>query len=282
MNDDVDPVVAPDLAGPKVVTKPVKARLVKVIPTDRVSFEKQLSALRAYAAASGQEKKAVTNDEVAAVMSDLAPSSISLCNPFFSDVGLLIPEGRKQRPDEAVFDFQHAFEWSPESAGEKLHGVFADTWAAKALVPKLTFRELSKDEAIHFLAEESKATKAHRRNLETLLEFLNVAGVVRVEGNTVLKANGSPAKEPDGARSDSDSPPAPSPPPPARDHDLGAALHPFIRGLLDKLPEPEGEWTISGRIKWLQTAANIFDLLYATDEEDAPGVEVKIKREGDP
>lgn len=42
----------------------------------------------------------------------------------------------------------------------------------------------------------------------------------------------------------------------------GPALHPFIQGLLLKLPEPETEWEPAQRVKWLQTAANIFDLIY--------------------
>lgn len=39
-------------------------------------------------------------------------------------------------------------------------------------------------------------------------------------------------------------------------------LHPFIQGLLQTLPEPESDWPSSARVKWLQTAANIFDLIY--------------------
>lgn len=45
-------------------------------------------------------------------------------------------------------------------------------------------------------------------------------------------------------------------------------LHPFIVGLLQKLPPPESEWSVRDRVKWLQTAANIFDLMYTgTDGE---------------
>lgn len=40
------------------------------------------------------------------------------------------------------------------------------------------------------------------------------------------------------------------------------AFHPFIQGLLDTLPEPETNWAVEGRAKWLQAAANIFDLIY--------------------
>ena len=42
-------------------------------------------------------------------------------------------------------------------------------------------------------------------------------------------------------------------------------LHPFVQGLLKTLPEPETEWPSSARVKWLQTAANIFDLIYKGD-----------------
>src|SRR5262249_53437932 len=34
------------------------------------------------------------------------------------------------------------------------------------------------------------------------------------------------------------------------------------QGLLKTLPEPETDWPSAGRVKWLQTAANIFDLIY--------------------
>ena len=54
-------------------------------------------------------------------------------------------------------------------------------------------------------------------------------------------------------------------------------LHAFIKGLLDKLPPPETDWPVSGRIKWLQTAANIFDLMYTTSTGSSNDIEVKEK-----
>jgi hypothetical protein len=42
-------------------------------------------------------------------------------------------------------------------------------------------------------------------------------------------------------------------------------LHPFIEGLLDTLPAPDTNWAVEGRAKWLQAAANIFDLMYKGD-----------------
>ena len=50
--------------------------------------------------------------------------------------------------------------------------------------------------------------------------------------------------------------------------DRAQRLHPFIQGLLDTLPgipdpKQKPEWPVADRAKWLQTAANIFDLIYA-------------------
>jgi hypothetical protein len=43
----------------------------------------------------------------------------------------------------------------------------------------------------------------------------------------------------------------------------GGNYHPFIVGLLRKLPEPESSWTDEERVKWLDAAVRIFDLMYA-------------------
>lgn len=39
-------------------------------------------------------------------------------------------------------------------------------------------------------------------------------------------------------------------------------LHPFFRGLLETLPEPGMDWAATSREQWLETARNIFALLY--------------------
>jgi len=49
-----------------------------------------------------------------------------------------------------------------------------------------------------------------------------------------------------------------------------ASLHPFFHGLLDALPEPGSNWPQTQREQWLETARNIFALLYADIEEREP------------
>lgn len=50
-------------------------------------------------------------------------------------------------------------------------------------------------------------------------------------------------------------------------------LHPFIQGLLIKLPAPESDWPIEEQEKWLRTASNIFGMIYKSPE---PGI-IEIK-----
>jgi hypothetical protein len=53
---------------------------------------------------------------------------------------------------------------------------------------------------------------------------------------------------------------------------------PLIQGLFSKLPEPSAEWPLPARQKWLQTAANIFDLMYASGEADAGELAIRVER----
>lgn len=42
-------------------------------------------------------------------------------------------------------------------------------------------------------------------------------------------------------------------------------LHPFIAGLLERLPEADTVWSIEGRAAWLEAAASVFKLIYQGD-----------------
>lgn len=60
--------------------------------------------------------------------------------------------------------------------------------------------------------------------------------------------------------------------------DGGGQYHPFIQGLLQKLPEPDSEWPLEARKKWLSTASNIFGLMYTQPGDQDKGViDIEIK-----
>lgn len=49
---------------------------------------------------------------------------------------------------------------------------------------------------------------------------------------------------------------------------LPSDLHPFFRGLLETLPEVGTDWSTPEREQWLETARNIFGLLYREPNRD--------------
>jgi hypothetical protein len=56
----------------------------------------------------------------------------------------------------------------------------------------------------------------------------------------------------------------------------GIVLHPLIEGLIKTLPDPQVEWPIEKRAKWLRAAAQNFDLIYPDTTEDS--IEIKVQR----
>lgn len=165
-------------------SRPDRSRPTKPLPTERLTIETQLSVLRGYAATSGNERKAVSNDDVGKTI-NMNPNSVSMCNPFFESVGLIVRDGRKQRPSDMVFDYFQAHQWNPETAATKLASAFSGAWFSGVLIPKLSFRPLSRIEAAGFLADEIKASKDYRDNLLLLLEYMKQVGIVAIDGDTV-------------------------------------------------------------------------------------------------
>lgn len=181
----------------------------KILPTWRVGFDKQLGILRAFAAASGPEHKAVSNDEVGSIVA-MHKNTVSICNPFFVDIGLFVKEGQKHKPTEDAFNYAAAHDWSAETATLKLAPLMRKTWFAVTLIPKLAFRTLSKDEAIGFLADEAKAPKEYKPELEFLLEYLRVSGIVISDGASV--SIGPLARDGTGINTGQPPPPTPQAP----------------------------------------------------------------------
>lgn len=170
-----------------------KAKPVKSLPTGRLIFPNQVSTLRAYAKASLHARKnAVSNADVAAV-ANLNPNTVSLCNPFWADIGLLIRDGYKYQPTEEVFDFDTLADHGDEWAGRRLAPVIESSWFGKALLPRLSLRKITIDEAIQALALECKSpSKDFVPQIAMLLDYLKFAGLIEIDNKIVSKTTERP------------------------------------------------------------------------------------------
>jgi len=147
----------------------------------------------------------------------------------------------------------------------------------KALYDKLAGQTLPPPQALEHMAEQAGvAPKQKDRARQSFIRSAKQAGMFDLSPDRLAMPpglNGSTSTTK--AAPDAAAPPPPQVPPSAQ------TLHPFVRGLLDKLPPPDTEWAIKDRAKWLTTAANIFDLMY-TEPNEAMTIEITVKHLGGP
>ncbi len=174
----------PALPGNGASTTIKRVRPAKTLPTERIQFPKQLDVLRAYAAASGPTGKAVTLKAVADLVK-MVESTVSLSNGFFTDTGLITRTAEGVLPSQDVVNYLRAYEWNPETAAQKLAPTLRSTWFGQRLVTKLSFQPMNEGEAIQDLAQEAAAGKEYEKQIITLLDYAEAAGIIVRENETI-------------------------------------------------------------------------------------------------
>jgi hypothetical protein len=162
----------------------------KTLPSDRLAFEKQVAALRAFAVVyEANGNKPVTNEDAGKII-NMSGNTVVVTNGFFSDVRLLSrqKDGPALIPSAETLAYYKAYEWDPSTAGEKLRPVFERCWFSEVLVPRLKFRPYEEREALTVLAEACSAAKEYEPRLQVLLDYMVFAGVVLRDGGQIKSA----------------------------------------------------------------------------------------------
>lgn len=162
-----------------------------------MAFEKQLAALRAYAAIyDSNGGKPVTNEQAGELL-NMAGSTVVVTNGWFTEMKLLTRQKDEGGfvPSPEVVAYYKAHEWDPANAGEKLRPALERGWFAELLVPRLKFRAYEEREALTALAEASGASKDYEERLRILVEFMLACGLVVREGTTIKLAAGGRGAE---------------------------------------------------------------------------------------
>lgn len=186
MNDNGDAVQQTADGGSKVTSgsegssqvKQVRPKPRKSLPTTRVTFTKQLKCLLSYGLESRSGEASVRIEQVAKAVG-IHPSTVSLCNPFFADVGLLHKTGRGIfLPSSEVLAMASAHGWDEVRAPEKLAPLLRNSWAAQALEPKARLNPINIDDGIQLLAESIGAAPEHKQGISMVLDYLEAARVI--------------------------------------------------------------------------------------------------------
>jgi hypothetical protein len=156
----------------------------QVLPTDRISAEKQIRILAAFATSYAAEGQPVTNERAGKAV-DMSGQTVVTTNAFFIAIGFLERVGPGQfKPTEPVMAFQRAYAWNPASAPNKLAPSFKDQWFGKTLISYLQLRrKLPKSEAIAYLAESCNALPKFNDQLRTLLDLMKEVGIIQFDGD---------------------------------------------------------------------------------------------------
>lgn len=171
---------------------PKRASLSKVLPSDRLSIERQIIALRAFAVVfESNGGKPVTNNEAGEV-AKMAAATIVVTNAFFCDLGLLtrVDGGGGFTVSGEVMEFSRV-ETSgiaPESAPEKVRPLIERQWFMQILTPRLRMSPMDIPQIHKVLGEASNATREHLPRIDTLIDFIVYFGCGVREGNHIRYA----------------------------------------------------------------------------------------------
>lgn len=200
---------AADVERTLQVVPPQKPKPTRALPTDRIAFNKQLELLRAWGVAYEQRHGPVTLKEVADLIK-MHPSTVPLANPLFMENHLVAKAGQTGFiPSQDVRNYAQAYQWNPATAGTKLAPALSKSWFAQALMGTVNLQgSMPVDMAITELSIACGASPEYRARLDTLLDYMNTAGLIVREGNQIRRGTGAaaapeaPAAEPAAAPSE--------------------------------------------------------------------------------
>jgi hypothetical protein len=156
-----------------------------------MKFELGVNALKALAVSSDYGKVAVGADEMAARLNVVAATA-GLNNAFFTSVGLATREGRgRYKPTPIVSEFARKHSFNPQEAGRLLGPALRESWCFAEVVRQAGMTpRIDRDQMVEVLAVAAGATREHRVQLVSILEWLAYAGVIEMTDNVITVVDG--------------------------------------------------------------------------------------------
>ncbi len=158
----------------------LRTKLTHVLPTDRLSIEKQLQIAKAYCVIFSSEQKAISVEQAGTVV---APTSVRLMIPFFVDINFLFDcDDKGHIPNKALQDYFRIEEIDPERAKQHLQAILASTWFGKTVLNKLKIAATKQSTIRDDLLIESNASKNHAKKIQTLIDWLIFSNLISLKG----------------------------------------------------------------------------------------------------
>ncbi|HUI89169.1 MAG TPA: hypothetical protein VLX61_10660 [Anaerolineales bacterium] len=162
----------------------------QVIPTNRVSYDKQREVLKAFAVI-GNGGKVVTIKSVSEAVT-LTVSAVRSTTDFFASIGLLKEVSGGFVIAKEVNDYYIADQAGESNAYYRIRPLLEKTWFANALMPKLQLKDISELDAVTALSISSSADKEYRGRIKMLLRLMEDAGMIVTNGNNISRGQSIP------------------------------------------------------------------------------------------
>jgi hypothetical protein len=180
-----EPFPRPEKAAPR-------PRASKALPTDRMKFDVQVNALKAFATQSDMGKRAIGSDDIAPRLG-ITASTAGLNNAFFAEAGLLEKESKgKYKPTPEVVRFAQEHSFDAAKAGKALGPILKETWFFREVAREPSTRE----RLIEVLAYAAGTGKERQVQITGLLSWLEYAGLIATENGTVRAVTADDSADP--------------------------------------------------------------------------------------
>lgn len=185
--------------------KAQKSRADRSLPTDRLSFDKQVEVLRVIAQVSGQARRPVTAEDLSAAIG-LKGNTGGLSNKFFRDSGWVESAGRGMYAATApLVEYHRHLNVDPQDVlGARRHLADAAqaSWYWQTLEPMLDESGARQTLVLHALSKAAGAYD-HTPQLLLVLAWLEWLGLARREGELLFATGGHRLSNHDSAEPDS-------------------------------------------------------------------------------
>lgn len=170
---------------PRVRT-PRKIRPKYPVPTDRMTHENAVKALRAFCILSKGGGEPVDSEQLGQNLG-LSAATAGLNNAFFVDVDLLTRVGRgSYLPTDVTLRFNQRYSFAPETAAKAMAPYFANTWFYEAVKNRLAISPgASRDSVIETLAGVAETDAEYKVQLGMILEWLEFVGLITMSNGIV-------------------------------------------------------------------------------------------------
>jgi hypothetical protein len=183
----------PSGSGTGNTVRAQKQRAERSLPTDRMTFDKQVEALRSIAQIGGNGRRSVTAEDISPNVG-LKGATGGLSNKFFRDSGWIVSAGRgAYTATDSLMDYHRHLNVDPaDSSGARqyLAASARKSWYWEALEPMLE-GGIRQTMVLHTLSREAGATD-HTHQLQMLLDWAEWLGLIRRDGDMVFPGATTP------------------------------------------------------------------------------------------